>query len=205
MINFITDKVEFEKYKIKINEIFPSYISFENNPFNANFKYFIGFDFDFIFNDHFFEGIRAFLLKIGDKKLFFYTIDPHPEDYFHKHFNCYNAFEANIKTLTVELNDIMMKDPGDSPADSIAIHSDQIVWFSQSSDWAILGSRDFEIAVAGFTSEDIKLKFIDSFNDHMPHMLTSVVCQIKLLNDMLHLKNDIKEEYFKLQKKYEDR
>ncbi|MCJ7932440.1 MAG: hypothetical protein MUW56_02085 [Chryseobacterium sp.] len=96
MENFVTDKKEFEHYKSKIKKLFPEYLSLEKNSFNNNFKYFIAFDFDYIFEEIFFEGIIAFLNKIKNEKLFFYTIDPSPEDYFFIHFNKYSVFELEI-------------------------------------------------------------------------------------------------------------
>src|SRR5690606_15426118 len=110
----------------------------------------------------FFEGLKEFLSKIGDKTVTFYTIDPPPEEYFYKHFQKYSVFEISNDATDKELNHIMMKNPGDNSADAIALTSDEISWHSSSNDWGIMGSKDWEVAIVGFTSENIKELFIKS-------------------------------------------
>ncbi|WP_080778182.1 hypothetical protein [Chryseobacterium phocaeense] len=204
MENFVTDKKEFEHYKSKIKKLFPEYLSFEKNSFNSNFKYFIAFDFDYIFEEIFFEGVIAFLNNIKNEKLFFYTIDPSPEDYFFLHFNKYSVFELEINKNYDDFNNIIYKDPGENTADAIGINSNEISCFSNSNDWAIMGSREWEIAIVGFTSLEMKEKFLISFKDNSD-IFTSVEQQIDILDDLLNFDNELKSDYKKLIENYQDR
>ncbi|RNA63018.1 hypothetical protein D1631_14295 [Chryseobacterium nematophagum] len=204
MSNFIIDKEEFEKYKSKIGKIFPEYTSFEKNNFNSNFKYFIGFDFDYILEEIFFEGMIAFLNKIKNDKLIFYTLDPSPENYFFTYFNKYSAFELGKHSSYEDFNDIIYKDPGESTLDSIGINSNEIALFSKSDDWTIIGSRDWEIAIAGFTSSEIKEKFIQSFRNKSD-IFTTIKEQVEILDDILKFNDNIKNEYLHLVENYKDR
>ncbi|GAB0157868.1 hypothetical protein CHRYSEOSP005_31580 [Chryseobacterium sp. Alg-005] len=204
MENFVTDRKEFEYYKSKIKKLFPDYISFKKNSFNNNFKYFIAFDFDYIFEEIFFEGIITFLNKIKNGKLFFYTIDPSPEDYFFIHFNKYSVFELETNKNYDDFNSIVYKDPGVNTADAIGINSNEISCFSNSDDWAIIGSREWEIAIVGFISLEIKEKFLSSFGDNSD-IFTSIEQQIKILDDMLNFDKELKAEYNELAEDYQDR
>lgn len=163
MIDFVKNKKEYENYNRKFLNIFKENTPFERNPFNTRFNYFLGFDFDFVYDELFFTGIKSFLSKIKDEKLIFYTINPHPEEYFYKHFGKFSVFEIGINNTDEDLNKIMTTNPGDSPADSLAINSNDIAWFSNSDDWGIICSRDWEISIVGFTNKKILDLFISSF------------------------------------------
>jgi len=86
MIDFVNNKEDYTKYKSRFAEIFKANTDFENNPFNESFKCFVDFDFDFIYHKSFFKGLKTFVKNINNKSVVFYTIEPSPEDYFHKNF-----------------------------------------------------------------------------------------------------------------------
>ncbi|THV61792.1 hypothetical protein EK417_07705 [Chryseobacterium candidae] len=92
----------------------------------------------------------------------------------------------------------------DRSTEELAIVSDDIAWFSDSNDWAIIGSRDWEIAVVGFTSLETKEIFIKSFGESAD-MFTSVEKQAEILDEMLNFNNNEKNEYYKLAKNYIDK
>ena len=151
------------------------------------------FEFDFMFHEDFFKGIKIFLNQTKEKELIFYTIEPSPEKYFFKYFNKYNVLEINLNNSEMELNSIMMKDPGNSPADAIALNSNEIAWFSESKNWAIIGSRDLEIAIVGFTNNKIKEQFLSSFESE--NYFLSIHEQIKLINKESEFKNNLNNCY----------
>lgn len=173
MTDFVTDKEEFSKYKSRFNEIFINE-DFGSNPFNSEFKYFLAFEFDFIYHELFFEGLKKFLSEIENRTVTFYTIDPSPVEYFYKRYNKYSVFEITVEATDRELNDIMMKDPKKPSGDAIALTSDDITWFSVSNDWTIMGSKDWEVAVVGFTSKETKELFIGSFTENAQLMFTPI-------------------------------
>jgi len=204
MTDFVTDKEEFLKYKSQFNRIFTNE-NFGDNPFHSRFKYFSAFEFDFIYHELFFEGLKNFLKTIGDEKVTFYTIDPSPVDYFYKRYNKYSVFEISNEATKKELSDIMMKDPKPPSGDAIALTSDDISWFSASDDWAIMGSRDWEVAIIGFTSERVKELFIESFSENAQLMFTSVEQFVEEFKEMIVFKEISTNFYNNLIKNYQDR
>lgn len=204
MINFVENKKEFENYKNQYLKLFDPEKRFQDNPFKSNFNYFIGFDFNFIFSEVFFSSIKDFVKKIKSEHLFFYTIEPSPEEYFFKYFKKYNVLNIKLTDTEMDLNNIMMKDPLDSPSDALAINSNEISWFSNSDDWAIIGSREWEISIVGFTSLEMKGKFLSSFGDNLD-IFTSIEQQVHILDDMLNFDKELKADYNELTKNYQDR
>lgn len=203
-MDFITNEKEYKMYRENLYKIFSQKL-FEENPFKERFKYFLGFEFDYIFHKSFFEGLKKFLILIKTENLIFYTIDPSPKDYFFTHFSRYSIFELDFDKSYQDFNNIMYKDPGQNTADAIGINSNEIAIYSKSNDWAIIGSRDWEIAIIGFTAAEVKQKFMESFSKDSRTMFTSMRVQADALNKMLHFSDNVKNEYSKLADNYQDR
>lgn len=204
MANFVQNKNQFEAFRTMHSDRF-SDIKFENNPFNERYKSFVSFEFDYIYRESFFDGLKIFLGKIENKTVVFYTINPSPNAYFYNHFQKYSIFEISSTAMYEELNEIMMRDPGESPADALAIKSDEISCFSKSAEWALIASRDWEIAVVGFASLTIKNQFLDSFSEDARTMFTSVQVQVEVLTEMLCFNEDVQIAYQNLLENYKDK
>lgn len=204
MATLVQSKIEFERIKTMLFDRI-SDAEFENNPFNERFKYFVGFEFDFIYHESFFVGLKMFLRKIDNETVIFYTIDPPPDKYFYKHFEKYSVFEISNIATDEELTTIMTQEPIENSADSICISSDEIAWFSKSKEWAILGSREWEIAVVGFATLETKLQFLESFSEDAKTMFTSLQVQAEALDEMLCFNGDAKKAYQNLVENYRDR
>lgn len=180
MINYISDKRNYKEQKRRFLNIFKDKSQFEENRFRKDIKYFLAFDFDFIHDDKFDQGIKSFLTELRLNNYTYYTIDPSPEKYFYKYFNKYNIGVISIKTTDEELNNFLMRDPGGSPADALAINSQEIALFSEADYWGIVASRDFEIGFAGFSSNIIKNLFLSAF-DNSTGMINTVKEQVDIL------------------------
>lgn len=204
-MDFVKEKKVFEKTKFRFYNLFKQGINFEDNPFNDSFRYFMAFDFDFIFDESFFIGIKTFLKRKNLKTVVFYTIKPNPEDYFFHHFKKYSVIHVSYNTSDEDLDKIMMENPGDSQADALALNSNEISWFSECDDWAILGSREWEITIVGFADFEVKKQFIESFNADAQTMFTSVAEQAKILDEMLNFDIEGKVAYQSLVNNYKDR
>lgn len=204
MANFISNKFEYEYYKLKVGSILKE-IPFEENPFHERFKYFLGFEFDYIFNESFFEGLKEFSKASGNESIVFYTIKPSPLDYFFRHFNKFNLFEISNTASDSELNEILTKDPGGSPADSLFTNSNEITWFSESEDWAILCSRDWELGIVGFTNHLIKNLFTQSYTNDGQSMFTTIEKQIIALEQIKSFNQQMIKRHRILLKNYINR
>ncbi|WP_294273471.1 hypothetical protein [uncultured Chryseobacterium sp.] len=199
MINFVKTKKEFEIYQSNLLNIFDIHKSFEENGFQDSFRYFISFEFDYMFHESFFENIKSFVESLHDRDLILYVIQPSPES-FYQDFGKYNILKVGIQDTDEDLTKVLM----DPSVDEIAIHSDEIVWFSPSKNWAIYGSRDWEIALIGFTDLETKELFIKSFRKNID-MFTTINEQVEILDHMLKFDNDVKKQYSALALNYQDR
>lgn len=204
MTDFVKHSTEFENYKLRLLSLFKRDVDIADNPFQPNFKYFLAFEFDFIYNTFFFEGIKKFISKLGYGKLTFFTLEPSPEEYFFKRYGVYSVFEISVNATDEELSEIMMKNPISGTADAIALSSDDIAWYSESDDWAIIGSRDWEIGIAGFANNEIKDLFLDSFGEDAD-MFFSVQDQIKIYVEAFKFTEITRKEYNKFIESYKIR
>lgn len=204
MVDFISDKDKYEDYKVKVDSLLKA-IPFEENPFHERFKYFLGFEFDYIFNKSFFDGLKDFSKAIGNESIVFYTIKPSPLEYFFHHFNKFNLFEISNTASDSDLNEILTRDPGSSPADSLFTNSNEITWFSDSEDWVILCSRDWELGIVGFTSHLFKNLFTQSFTNDGQSMFTTIEKQIIALEQIKSFNQQMIKRHRILLKNYINR
>lgn len=203
MINFLLDKKSYKKQKSRFLELFSNKSQFIDNKFNKDFKYFLAFEFDFIYDAKFSEGLKNYLKSLGLSCYTFYTINPSPEKYFYKHFSKYNIGIISINATDEELNDFLMRDPGGSPADALAINSQEVALFSDSNNWGIVASRDMEIGIIGFTSKMEVAHFLSSFGVDSD-MFHNVTKQIEILDSMLGFNEFNKLYYKRLMENYLD-
>jgi len=202
MLQFITDINEFLSQKKRLERLFDLTNDLPSNMFNDQFKYFKSFEFDIIYGEVFFTGLKSFLNQIGDTSFSFYTILPSAENYFVKHFNKYNVAEISDEYSYEDYRDFLNSDPGNSPADCLMDNGETIAMYSMNDQWVILGSRDCEIGIVGFTDTVTQDMFINSFRNSR---ITSVKTRIDDLNEMLHFNGETLEFYNKLESNYKNR
>lgn len=147
-----------------------------------------------MYEEVFFDRIKHFLEKTDNSVLYFYTLSPSQEDYYYKQFGKYSTFSININQTYKDLYDLLYEDPGNNTGNYVGVVSNDIVWFSDSDDWAIVASRDLEIAICAFTTLEMKKKFEDSFNK-TSIILSTVKLYIDSLNSMLSF-NEKQWEYY---------
>lgn len=202
MARFISDKDEFTLITSLLQSILKGN-PFEQNPFQREFKYFLGFEFDLIFAPFFFREIKK-LLDI-DSKQYFYPLQPNPEQYFYRHFESYRIIEFDNSDGYDHFGELITQDPGDSPADTLNTITNELCWFSESQAWAVLGSREWELAIIGFTNVKMKQRFIECLTKEERVWFTPVKEQIETLDSMLGFSDEIREEARILYQNYEDR
>ncbi len=209
MVEFISIESEFLEIKRRFGELFRN-VDFKLNPFRHNFNIFLGIEFYFIFNDDFIYGMRSYQDKHGvangiENALFFYTIKPSAAEYFFRRYEKYSAIKINRAASIFDINDIITRSPVVGSGDSICISAEEVSWFSPDDDWAILGSREWEIAVAGFTSERVKRDFLSCFSDDAQTMFTTLQIQANALDEMLVFSEEMRIDYQLLVSKYQDK
>ena len=153
MIDFISDKKEFEEQTEEKNGILLKDIHFPQKVFKDLFYRFLFFDFDYIYSAEFYQQLLHFL-RLQEKSFFtFYTITPDPVTYFYKHFQKYSVAKISIDKTHKDYLNFLNLDPG-NPADCLFSNGVDISIFAKKSHWGIVGSKDWEIAIIGFS--DIK-------------------------------------------------
>lgn len=193
-MSFIENKTEFEKVKKNLFTKIDKKKNFESNPFLLKFKYFRAFDFDFLFEYSFINSIKKETKLDNQIEYYFYVLKPDPLEYFYKHFGKFNVFKFPAQFNEIEFDNILMKDPGDSPSDAIAINSFEIAFYPSSGNWCILASRDLEIAIIGFSKLDYIEKFEKCF-DNYQDIFYSVENYVSYLFDILEMNESQKVIY----------
>ncbi|HFK5505408.1 hypothetical protein [Elizabethkingia anophelis] len=200
-MSLLTNTQEFNTYKKRVSELLFPEKEIEDNIFRENFEYFIAFDFDYIFEEVFFEGIQIFLKKINESNSTFYTLTPSQEEYYYQKFGKYSTFNIGTDQSYQELYDKLYEDPGNNTGNYIGVVSNDIVWFSNSNDWVIVASRDLEIAICGFSTFKTKKQFEDSFNKNID-IFSSIEEYIEDLNNMLSFNEEQWRYYNKILNNY---
>lgn len=96
-------------------------------------------------------GTQVFLNLIRDIASFKGTgefslivLNPDPFDYFHFHFGKYPGFIVEAHHDDNDFFEILMMDPGDSPADAIGFYSEQYVVLPISGEWFMYADRAWD-------------------------------------------------------------
>ena len=124
---------------------------------------FIFIDFDEIFSAKFFDHIKVFLKMIQNKNCYLSVLDPDPRDYFFHYFGKYSFIEFSVDETSMSYIQILQADPGDSPADAIAINSTIVAIYSDSADWVIYGDRNMELGIFGCSNSSLMNDFVSSY------------------------------------------
>ncbi|ANB77277.1 hypothetical protein AYM40_34885 [Paraburkholderia phytofirmans OLGA172] len=75
-------------------------------------------------------------------------LKPDPFKYFHYHFGKYPGFVYGRDNTYVEFFDLMMQDPGDSPADALGVNYDHFVIMPMEGDWIAFGDHPWDTGVS---------------------------------------------------------
>ncbi len=158
MTQFIVDAKTFENERMFVERIICPGHSLPDQVFR-DLSAFTFLNFDEIFTDVFFEAVQRFLQSIGDKELTFFVIEPDAVNYFFHHFKKYPLVKFDHASLTHDYMSSLFEDPGGSPADAVAYNSSKLVVHSDSSVWALYGSRDFELGILAFANSELRDRF----------------------------------------------
>lgn len=78
------------------------------------------------------------------------VLNPEPLNYYFKEFGYFNWCKIPVGLRQEQYEEILNLEPTGSPADSLQINSNLIVWASPTGKWAIWCDRGFETSVIGF-------------------------------------------------------
>lgn len=142
---------DFDQIEMSIDRAIDRSKMLPDRVFRSTLKYFLFITFDELYMTLFFNHVKRYLDKVGERAFWLVTIDPDPRSYFFHHFGFYGAFEFlssdNEDDYVSALNDY----PKDNHADSLMSNSNSLVAVSSSGEWAIFSSRDDDIAICGFS------------------------------------------------------
>lgn len=128
------------------------------NQIFKNYAHFIFLEFEAFMLDVFFHSITNI-----SSKLFFYTLDPHPKEYYYHHFNKFNVFEFTDCDTHLGYLDLLHQQPDPSSADAIVDTVNSMVVCSYKRELAIYGDRTLECLIVGFKASLFKKKFIEDY------------------------------------------
>ena len=106
--------------------------------------YFDPFD---ILTPRLFGLVQTLLAIKGTTDFATVILKPDPFKYFHHHFGKYPGFVHGRDSTYVEFFDLMMQDPGDSPADALGVNYDHYVIMPMEGDWIAFGDHPWDTGV----------------------------------------------------------
>ncbi|PEH80799.1 hypothetical protein [Burkholderia gladioli] len=95
----------------------------------------------------FFELIQHLLKIKGDSSFWTIILDPDPFNYFHENFKKFPGFVHNSHNTENDFFEILNRDPGGNPADSLADNGQQYVVMPEQGEWIIFGDRSWDTGV----------------------------------------------------------
>lgn len=153
--NFMKDKKQFEEALHLVTKMFNYEQRLPNQVYKVPFEKTVVLDFDHAMSRHFWSELEELIGLSGDSFAIMAVLDPHPVDYYYNEFSQYNWCVLQKGATADEYWSMLEQGPEESPADSILINSEVVVWLSSTMKWAIWGERSYGICVLGFNDGDI--------------------------------------------------
>jgi hypothetical protein len=132
----VTDRNELDA----ILDIAGKVVSDPNPLFNFRrdrFRHFYYTDSAEALNGRFYAFLKLLCEMHGEKTFYLLTLEPNPITYFFRHFGRYPAFEFGPEDSSDTYKEVLLKDPGNSPADAIAHNGRVITLFPRTLSWFI--------------------------------------------------------------------
>lgn len=114
-------------------------------------------DMDFI------DKMIPFLKDIHEKRFWICSVNPDPVNYYYKHFEFYGAFDVSVDTSRDEYYRYFSNFPEGYSADSLCFRPETLFLSSESYNWGIYTDRDWDVAVAWFSEDVVKTRFLSAF------------------------------------------
>ena len=83
------------------------------------------------------------------------TVDPDPETYFFRHFGYFSSFVVEPGDASTEILELVDQAPSRSPADSMLVRADVVVFFPVSGAWGLWLERISGFCVFGCNSDTV--------------------------------------------------
>ena len=137
---FVTARTGVEK-SFLLKESLPSQV------FQSGFNWFAFEEFDWALSNEFWPSIQKLAIASGDSSLLMAVLDPEPEGYFMKEFGYYNWADVPVSISQDDYWNLLNVSPEGSPADSVLVNSEKLIWLPHSAAWAIRGERSSGVCV----------------------------------------------------------
>ncbi|MED3992292.1 hypothetical protein [Priestia aryabhattai] len=156
---FIKDIQDFQSTNKNLKSIFNTNKELPDKVFNQRCDYYLFEEFYWVMCDDFWPTVQYLTKIFNEKEVTVAVLDPHPTDYFYKEFGYFNYLKLPTSLSSEEYSNALEIGPEDYPADAPYYHSEKVVWFSSSKQWAIWGERSLDICVIGF-NESVLLDYL---------------------------------------------
>ncbi|KEP25042.1 hypothetical protein [Bacillus zhangzhouensis] len=155
---FIHSGNEFKEYKVLIEKVFYTNKHLPHQVFRENFNCFLFQEFDWALSDEILTTIKTLSGLTQDKEFLTAVLKPDPVEYYLKEFGYYNWLRTSVEISGKDYANALWTSPEDSMADDIFTNSNNVVWLSNSLDWAIWGDRDLEICILATKSKNYSIQ-----------------------------------------------
>jgi hypothetical protein len=143
----ISSPGDFRREMLTIDRLVDQSATLPEQVFREKASVFHVIDFDEVWSETFFRDVQSLTATAGDKFFTFAVLRPDPEDYYYRHFSKFPLLQFSTADPVDRYITSLHDDPGESPADAIAYHSETILVYPVSSRWAVYGDRNLEIGI----------------------------------------------------------
>ena len=150
-MNPISTAKDFDLIDVSIDRVIDRSRTLPDRVFRNTLKYFLFITFDELRMTLFFNHVKQYLIRTGERKFWLTTIDPDPRSYFFNHFGFYGAFEFLSSDDEDDYVSALHDYPKNSPADALMHNANSMIALSSSDGWGVFGSREVDIAICGFS------------------------------------------------------
>ena len=119
--------------------------------FKLECEYFRFFDFDVVFEERFWKLVVGIADENGDTEVTLGVLDPNAT-YFRRHFGYFGEACIGVSTTATEYQELIGREPSDSPADALRHNANVIAFCGPSHRWAIWVQRNLGLGVIAQTA-----------------------------------------------------
>ncbi len=149
--NFITDKIEHDRFVSRVCSLVDTSSCLPNNVFKKSFYGYYFISFDWLLDEDFLMLLKELSANFNDTTFDLWA--PCKEDNFQHNYNYYPAISFDMRSVARnEYTKAIVYDP-DPSGMSIRFRSKVLVLSGGSLEWAIWGDREFELGVIAVSRE----------------------------------------------------
>jgi len=160
-MEIIKEKDKYLEIKDKVRPLLVDGKKFPSQVFSEEYRYFLFSEESVVTNRPFYDRLRNFLNKVGEKQFWVTVIESDPIEFYFKHYGYFATFVFDENDTTDDYLKAMEDIPKECLADSIWSSADVFAAFSASEEWIIYYDKQWEASIFAFKNDNYRQIFAD--------------------------------------------